>query len=472
MSWKYHSKNIRPLSALTGNEIGRRVLKTDLSVITKENIVDDLASQIDDFNFNVQVIEYLDNYYRGDQPIKYRQKKVRPEINNRVVENHAYELVESKVADLFGEPVKYVLVNSDDESKTLQLQKLNACMDSEDKAEIDIERGRWASIAGTSYLYISNGNRIKEMDEAPFALKVENPMYCSVVYFSDDDTPAYCFFKRKDKEGTYFQIYTQSEVFVIRGNVVESVARNGHNMIPLIEYPNNDRRISDIEITIDLTDELNRLQSDRANGLEQFVQNLLVAINCDFTSSEYEKLRSQGLISVSDRTDGKKADIKSLSQEMDQQIVQSEKDDVYQMFLIVQGKPGRQENSGGDTGQAVALRNGYYDEDKRAELRIPSFKKSERMMLRFVLNRLRVQNDFDLKLSEIDIRPKRSKLENMMVKAQVFQILHQIGVDDDIAAQVINLFPDVQEAMNLSRERMREQFNHSIGNTTNNTVEE
>lgn len=480
MAWNYYNKNIRPLSALTGNELGRRVLITDLSEITKENIAADLYSQTEDFEFNARVIKYLDNYYRGDQPIKYRQKKIRPEINNKVVENHAYELVESKVADLFGEPVKYVLKNSEDEKKAEQLQKLNAYMDSEDKAEIDVEKGRWASICGTSYLYIGTNSRVNIMDETPFTLRVEDPKSCGVVYFSDDMTPAYCFFKRKDDKGTYYQVYTSTDVFFIRDNKVYKEDKNGYKMIPLIEYPNNARRISDIEITIDLTDELNRLQSDRANGLESFVQNLMVAINCDFSSSEYEKLRAQGLISVKDAADGRKADIRNLSEEMNQSAVQSEKDDVYQMFLLVQGKPGRQENSGGDTGQAVVLRNGYYDEDKRAELRIPTYKKSERMMLRYVLNCLRVQEQFDLKLSEIDIRPKRSKLENMMVKAQVLQILHTIGVDDDIAAKTVNLFPDVQEAMNVSRERMKKQFDSSNGlietssntNTVNETVVE
>jgi hypothetical protein len=147
-----------------------------------------------------------------------------------------------------------------------------------------------------------------------------------------------------------------------------------------------------------------------------------------------------------------------LSSELSQEGTQVAKDDVYQNFLIIQGKPSRQEASGGDTGQAVALRNGYYDEDKRAELRVPAFQKSERNMLRIVLNKLRVVKQFTLKISDIDIRPKRSKLENMMVKAQVLQILHQIGIDDAIAIKTINLFSDTQDVIAKSKDRMEEQF--------------
>ena len=194
------------------------------------------------------------------------------------------------------------------------------------------------------------------------------------------------------------------------------------------------------------------------NGVEQFVQSFIKFINCDIDEETYAKLRESGAIAVKTNRDGTRADVDIVQSELNQQQTQVAKDDVYQNFLIIQGKPGRQENSGGDTGQAVALRNGYYDEDKRAELRIPTFKKSERLMLRCVLNILRIKQGFDLKISEIEIKPKRSKLENMMVKAQVLQILHQIGVDDAIALKIINLFPDVQEVVNASKDRMERQF--------------
>ena len=149
--------------------------------------------------------------------------------------------------------------------------------------------------------------------------------------------------------------------------------------------------------------------------------------------------------------------------ELSQDGTQISKDDVYQNLLIVQGMPGRQENSGGDTGQAVALRNGYYAEDKRAELRIPIFQRSERMILRVVLNKLRVMREFNLAISDIDIRPKRSKLENMLVKAEVLKILHDVGVDDAIAIKTINLFADVQDTVMKSKDRMEKQFLASNG---------
>ena len=242
-------------------------------------------------------------------------------------------------------------------------------------------------------------------------------------------------------------------------------------MIPVVEYPNNGRRLSDIEITITLTDELNKMQSDRMNGIEQFIQAFILFKNAEIDQETFKAMAVEGALSIKDSQDGKQADAKMLTSELSQDGTQIAKEDVYQNFLIIQGKPGRQENASGDTGQAVALRNGYYDEDKRAELRIPIFQKSERMMLRVILNKLRITEKFTLRISDIDIRPKRSKLENMMVKAQVLQILHQIGIDDAIAIKTINLFSDTQDVIAKSKDRMEEQFLASNGMNNNEQPE-
>lgn len=77
-------------------------------------------------------IDYLYRYYRGDQPILYREKEVRPEINNMVVENRANEIVSFKTGYLVGEPVQYVSRGGDSAIAT-EVLRLNDYMLSEDK---------------------------------------------------------------------------------------------------------------------------------------------------------------------------------------------------------------------------------------------------------------------------------------------------------------------------------------------------
>ena len=454
---------------------GRLVLYTDETNIDESNVVKELDEALAYHEINVNAITYLDKYYRGDQPILYRTKQVRPEINHKVVENHALEIVDSKVADLYGEPIQYVLADNNDDSKVAQMTLLNKFMKSEDKAALDIERGRWASISGTSYYYVGNENRMPKMfDEAPFFITCENPTKTFVVYYADDFTPAFAVRIRRNNKGPLYYVYTAYKIFTIQEKEIIGVAVNGNDMIPVIEYPNNERRLSDIEITIALTDAINNAQSDRLNAIDQFVQAFLLFKNCNIDKETFQALRDNGAIAVSDTGDGRSADVKTLVAELSQEGSQVSKDDLYNSLLTIQGMPSRQEATGGDTGQAVALRNGYYAEEKRAELRIPIFQRSERMMLRVVLNKIRVmrwnKDGFSLGISDIDIRPNRSKLENMMVKAQVLQILHGIGVADDVALKTVNLFSDVQDTYIKSKDKMEEHFN-SIVNKDTETIE-
>jgi hypothetical protein len=184
---------------------GRCVIYTEETRIDASNVVQELNKALAYHDINVDAINYLDRYYRGDQPILYREKKVRPEINNKVVENHALEIVDSKVADLFGEPIQYVLSDNEDEVKANAIETLNKYMKSEDKAALDIERARWASIAGTSYYYVGNTNRMPKLfDEAPYYITCENPTKTFVVYYADDKTPAFSVQIRRNQNGVLY----------------------------------------------------------------------------------------------------------------------------------------------------------------------------------------------------------------------------------------------------------------------------
>ena len=447
---------------------GRCVMYTEESFIDETNVVEELNKALAYHNINVDAINYLDRYYRGDQPILYRKKEVRPEINNKIVENHALEIVDSKVADLFGEPIQYVLSDEENSEKSKAIETLNRYMKSEDKAALDIERARWASICGTSYFYVGDTNRMpKFFDETPYYITSENPTLTFVVYYADDKTPAFSCQIRRDNNGNLYNIYTPQMFYLIQNGEIIASGENGNDMIPVIEYPNNERRLSDIEITLGITDAINTMQSDRVNAVAQFVQALLLFKNCKIDEKTFKELVYVGALSVKDTVDGHQADVKLMTSELNQDGTQTSKDDLYNSLLVIQGMPSRNESSGSTTGQAEALRNGYYAEEKRAELRIPVFQKSERMMLRVVLNKLRMKKEgFELAISDIDIRPNRSKLENMLVKAEVLQILHNIGVDDAIALKTVNLFSDVQDVISKSSERMEKEFDSKLNDTT------
>ena len=86
---------------------GRAVLYTSEKEITSSNVLKVLNKTLPTFNQNAMESNYLYLYYRGYQPILERIKEIRPEINNKIVENHANEIVSFKTGYLFGSPIQY-----------------------------------------------------------------------------------------------------------------------------------------------------------------------------------------------------------------------------------------------------------------------------------------------------------------------------------------------------------------------------
>lgn len=453
--YKYYGQNTRPFSAICQNRYGRQVIFTRQKQITAENIVLELSKALSIHRQNAVEIDYLDKYYRGDQPILYRRKTVRPEINNRIVENIAYFIVETKTSEMVGEPIQYVL-HGTDEAKSEQIAELNSIMDSEDKGYYDIELCRWRSICGTAYRFIGRNDETRPLlDESDFYLATEDPRYTFVVYFTTG-FPAFSCQIREDENGeTYYFVYTEGLWFSIKNQEITDSGLNGNRAIPVIEYPNNQRRMSDIELTISMTDELNSMASDRANGIEQFVAAWVKFVNCDIDPNTFRQMRQEGALVVkSTNGDTSPADVDLLTSELDQSQSQIAVSDQYEKLLVIQGIADRQSNTGGDTQGAVVMRNGFYSMEKRSELNEPVFKRSERMALRLIINRLRITKGFTLDPSDVEIKISRTKSDNMQTKATVLQILLAAGIKYERAIKTVGLFSDPEQVALESRKRM------------------
>lgn len=463
----YYGKNVRPFTAICNCNFGRRIIYTNKKQITANNIVDELNKALVIHNQNAREIEYLDRYYRGDQPILYRKKVNRPEVNNKIVLNLAYELVERKTAEICAEPIQYVLRGTDDE-KSNQITELNITMDSESKQEVDIDICRWRSICGTAYRFIGNDSGSDELlDESDFALFSENPVYTFVAYFSNGRPAFSCQIREGENGETIYFCYTNSEWFEITDGKILRSGKNGNGAIPVIEYPNNARRISDIEITIPITDSINTLNSDRINGIEQFVSSWIKFVNCEVDKKTFDEMRMQGALIVKSNNGAEnKADVDVMSNELNQTEGQIVFNDLFEKFLSIQGLANRQGNTGGDTQGAVNLRNGHYDAGLRTAINEPILKKSERMSLKIILNRLRINRNFTLLPSDIEIHINHNKLDNMLVKAEVLKMLLDSGVYYKRAIKTVDMFSDPEQVAVESKKRMEilypEEINEEI----------
>ena len=443
---------------------GRRVITTDATELTSENIVRELNEAFDTHSLNRGEIEYLWNYFRGKQPILQREKDVRPEICNKIVENRANEIVSFKVGYLCGEPIQYVGRNSD-ESVSQAISELNEMMFSENKATQDKEVVEWQMIGGTAYRLVLPDERGSE-DDAPFEMNTLDPRDTFVVYSSEvGNKPVFAVKYRVDKENRRIaSVYTANEYWKL---IDDKVVENEHHalgMIPIFEYPANNARQGAFEIVLPLLDAINTVASNRMDGLEQFIQAFIKFINCDITAEDFEKLKDMGAIKVKS-TDGQKADVDLVTNELNQMQTQTLVDYLYQTVLTVCGMPNRNGGSStSDTGSAVLLRDGWSLAEARAKDSELMFKKAEQEVLKLVLRIIRDTRGlsdalYNLRLKNISLQFTRRNYENVQSKSQVLvSMLQQTKIHPRLAFEHCGLFCDSENAYQMSMDYYDEQM--------------
>ena len=429
---------------------GRKVIKSSVKMINKENVVEVLGKALSIHWQNRAEIDYLYHYMNGNQPILYRDKPVRPEIKNNVVENHALEIVRFMTAQSFGEPIQYVSVDKD-EKKTQEIDKLNKMMASVNKAYYDIQIGEWQSNVGTAYRYNwSNKAADVELGECPVGIDVPDPRHNFVIYSTDfggKPLMSVSQIKEEDNENVYYCTTSRQVYCIKRSQIIEEKSGpNGYGRIMLVEFPNNVRRLSDIEIVITMLDAVNKVQSNRMDGIEQFVQAFMKFVNCEISQDDFLQMCNLGAIKIKSQV-GVQADVDMISNELNQEQTQVAKDDLYKNMLIIEGMPNREQNTGGDTGQAVYLRNGWDFAEQRAKIDEPVIIRSEKEALKNVLTILRTKQliSSDLKISDIDVKITRNKTDNMLVKAQALIYLLEKGIHPKIAIKTCDLWGDPEK---------------------------
>lgn len=438
---------------------GRRVIKTDEAEVTLGNVVSILRKALLTHWKNRSEIEYLWNYYKGRQPVLSRRKEVRPEIKNMIVENRANEIVSFKSGYLMGEPLQYVSRGNGDNLAD-SINQLNEFVFAEEKPAKDKELADWFHICGTSFRMVLPDDPGTE-DESPFEIYTLDPRNTFVVYHNGlGNKPLLGVKYVVDENGiVHYSCYSDREFFEIVENKVVKYDTHILGDIPIIEYPLNLARIGAFELVIPLLDAINLTDSNRLDGVEQFIQALMLFHNVDISSEDYKKLREEGAIKFRDVDPQLKAEVSYLINNLNQAETQTLVDHMYQTVLTICGMPNRNGGSStSDTGSAVIMRDGWSAAEARAKDSELMFKKSERIFLRLILNICHTLSGMDLKVCNIEIRFTRRNYENILQKAQVLDLmLKNDKIHPRLAFEHCGLFVDSDLAYTLSAEYAEEQ---------------
>ena len=333
---------------------------------------------------------------------------------------------------------------------------LNKYMQAASKASCDRVLAEWFAICGAAYRIVLKRDDAEGGDVNPIMAYNLDPRNTFVVYSSGiGHEPMLGVSYIQHGDGSLIlSCYTKTEYFKV--GYPATVGLNGVGAIqertehilgdvPIIEYLQNPARLGAFETVLTQLDALNIISSNRLDGVEQFIQSILVTKGIDLIDDSGEKIdlyaQLREMLGLNLPADG---DAKYLTQELNQTQTQTLVDYLYQSVLVACGMPNRNGGSStSDTGTAVTMRDGWADAEARAKDTEQMFEPSERRFLGIVLRILDATRHITLSNDDIAIVFTRRNYENMQNKVQVFATLRAIeNFPPLLAYEISGITPD------------------------------
>ena len=461
---------------------GRRQIFTN-EPITAANVVKILNEALQIHMKNRAEEVYLEKYIRGIQPVMDRVKVYHDEINNRVVVNIANQIVTFKTAEFAGEPIQYIS-RGNKKSVPKKVDKLNSLMLSEGKQSKDMDLAYKMFTYGVGYRLVlrdkaegvANGELF---DEAPFEIYTPDPRNTFVIRMNDvtKKVVAGVTYVYLDEANIQYTVYTPNEAYVLEGNAQSAgklVSTTKHNFgaVTLIEYPCNSLYMSPIEVVHDLLNAISLVQSNRLDGIEQFIQAIMVFEGVDATREQIMEMKDLGAIKLPPSMDGHQPKVYYLNEQLDQSQTQTLVDDMYQTVLQIVGMPsqGNANTSDSSNNGAVIMKNGWWNAEARSLETEGMWKASETQFLKIALKICSESNALtNLMVSDVEPKFGRRSYEDLLVKTQSFASLRNAGCPSIQAFQFSKLSKDPEsDAMKFDayQQEREEELNQINGIST------
>lgn len=472
---------------------GRHRIYTDVEEITENNVIEVLQEAILIHERNREEIAFLLAYEKGDQPLK-REKKVRKEIDIKDIDNVANQVTEFKLGYDWGNPITYVqrgtkdLTGSDPERDDDGISMLNEMNDAEGAPAKDQELARYIEIAGIGFQMVD----IKQEYEgdSAFDLLTLNPLFTFCIYRNTarQQKIAGVTYRTLKNGERYFTVYTKHRRFEIRnaqkiingqnqpddkwGFLPRSGECNPLAAVPIVEFIRAYDRMGCFERQIPDMDALNIEVSDFVNGVAQHVQEVWWGNDFDLpvnkeTGEAEAPVSGQWLMTKTTQS-GKTPIAKPLTSDVGYDGIQSnigsKRNTILQKcYVPLQSDPG-----GGSTGTAMSMSSGWSAAEASACKKELIIRRSKMEIVRLELAAIKKSPDIPqnsplLQLKPSDVYPKftRQKTFDLGTKTNSMVAMIKAGIHGRIAMQTVDLFPDVAQAWNDSKDLI-EKFQESL----------
>lgn len=476
-------RNTSYSSSIYNTHLGRRVIYTAESTITRENLIDVLTAAKSIHTMNVSDIKYLLRYEKGDQPLN-RVKKVRPDIDIVDIDNIANQITEFKLGYDWGYPISLVQRGAQNNVDSDAVTLLNDYYELAGNRGKQQELARYVEITGVGYTYVDINSDYEEGD-SPFTLDVLNPEFTFVVrstYYTDNRIIMAVAFSDTDENGdTIYTCFTKDRRYVVSNLNDVKEYLNYLGVIPIIEWIRAYDRMGCFERQIPEMDALNLLNSDFLNDVDQNTQAIWHVNDVEFAKEEVtnedgtvttrvKRPENGQWLQTFSNANGSKPSITPLTVDYNYSGVLNNIVTKRQTILQKCDVPQRNDNSGGSTGIAMSDASGWSAAEASASKKenIQDLCKCAelRVVFRAIAKNTKLAADNPIKaLTLADIKPyiKRQKSYEMTVKTNAFATMVAHGINGLDALQSINFFDDPSQVWERSKESIEQYQQKTFG---------
>ena len=448
---------------------GRRDIFTAVEELTEENVIDEVNSALTYHLMNVQEEDYLYWYRRGFQPVLERTKTYNDFVCNKVVVNIADEICTFKDGYLLQEPAAYV---SRESGKQKKVKRLNEFLHRSGKQTADNQLAQWFHMVGKAVLYVEPNDD----PDIPLNAYALDPRSAFVVYsLRAGNKPVFGVNIVLSGNESLIDVYTKDKVFRLKGGAtqrvmsdfknyvctassLEKVETNTLGHIPIIEYRYNSVNMGAFESVLPLLDAISDIQSNRADGIAQFIQSIIVAVNCQFDEgTTANKIKEAGMIALSAIGDNK-ADFKILSEELNQDQTQTLVDNLYDQVMRICAMPSQSRGGRGtydSTGSAAIFNNGWEQAASAARNTEDLFRESNRYFDAILVDVLKRNGILDIKPIDFELNFVRNEVANVQSKAQAAQTMLAMGLAPELALKKSGLSNDPVSDVKMSEKFLK-----------------
>jgi len=450
-----------------------------------------LGSCLNTNDDNAKECEELQKVYLGEQEILTKTRvNGDSKNNNTVVINHSFRQVEFKKGFTIGNPIEYSMAVEREENDDLSnlTKYFNDC----GKAAKDIDKYEDLYKFGIALQYIIPKTEDYDHDnEAPFELYNLEVGKAFKVYSSDaKGSPLFDVIISSELDDS-FTSQTLYEVYYMTASgqcVFTTYDKDKKNtgksevqpqpFLPIIEYSLNKNRMGIVETTLLLGNAINLISSNQIDNLIDFVNSYIVFENLD-TKKDWDKkveeMRRTRTIRLKSSNPQLPAKVYTLQDTLQHNEINSLYDILKKEMYDINAVPQSSGSvtSGGDTGEARILGNGWESAQNQAKVDTTYVSQFEREFLKKVFKICETTSGTLLDTispNDIAIKYSINMSNNIYTKVQAANLLYDMNFPYEKILSTCELTSDIHGVGKEWRDldESRKTSENSQSETSNN----